>query len=91
MAAEVTYAKEVSRIVQGKCQQCHRPNDIAPFVLATYDDAVAWSEDIKRVVSAGLMPPWKPVAGHGEFRDSFGLTAQEKSDLLAWVDGGRTH
>ena len=88
MSAEVTYAKEVSRIVQGKCQQCHRPNDIAPFVLATYDDAVAWSEDIKRVVSAGLMPPWKPVAGHGEFRDSFGLTAQEKSDLLAWVDGG---
>ena len=88
LAAEATYAKEVSRIVQGKCQQCHRPNDIAPFALTTYDDVVAWSEDIKRVVNAGLMPPWKPVAGHGEFRDSFALTAQEKIDLLAWIDGG---
>lgn len=88
LAAEVTYAKEVSRIVQGKCQQCHRPNDIGPFALSTYEDAVAWSADIKRVVGAGLMPPWKPVAGHGEFRDNFGLTEQEKIDLLAWVDGG---
>ncbi len=88
LAAEVTYAKEVSRIMQAKCQQCHRPNDIAPFALSTYEDAAAWAEDIKRVVNAGLMPPWKPVAGHGEFRDSFALTEQEKIDLLAWVEGG---
>jgi len=88
LSGEVTYAKEVSRIMQGKCQQCHRPNDIAPFALSSYDDAVAWSDDIKRVVNEGLMPPWKPVAGHGEFRDSFALTTQEKVDLLAWIDGG---
>ncbi|MBY0503863.1 MAG: hypothetical protein K2X03_08130 [Bryobacteraceae bacterium] len=88
LAGQVTYAREVSRIVQEKCQQCHRPNDIAPFALSTYDDAVTWAEDIKRVVSAGIMPPWKPVAGHGEFRDSFALTDQEKRDLLAWIDGG---
>jgi hypothetical protein len=88
LAGEVTYAKEVSRVVQAKCQQCHRPNDIAPFALTNYDDAVNWSEDIKRVVSAGLMPPWKPVPGHGEFRDGFGLTTQEKDDLLAWIANG---
>jgi hypothetical protein len=88
LTAEVTYTREVSRIVQAKCQQCHRPNDIAPFALMTYDDAVTWSSDIKRVVSEGLMPPWKPVSGHGEFRDSFGLTDDEKRDLLAWVEHG---
>ena len=29
--AQPTYTKEVSRIFQAKCQQCHRDNDIAPF------------------------------------------------------------
>ena len=86
--AQPTYTREVSRIVQSKCQQCHREGDIAPFALSTYDDAVTWAADIKRVVNEGLMPPWKPVAGHGEFRDSYALTAQEKQDLLAWIDGG---
>ena len=83
-----TYAREVSRIVQGKCQQCHRPNDIAPMAFSTYDQLVDWAPDIKRVVNEGIMPPWKPVAGHGKFRDAFGLTAQEKQDLIAWIDGG---
>jgi len=83
-----TFHKEVSRILQGKCQQCHRPNDIAPMELTTYEQAVDWAQDIKRVVNEGIMPPWKPVAGHGKFRDGYGLTEQEKQDLLAWIDGG---
>lgn len=86
--AQPTYTREVSRIIQGKCQQCHREGDIAPFALQSYDDAVLWAPDIKRVVNEGLMPPWKPVAGHGEFRDNYSLTTQEKQDLLAWIDGG---
>jgi hypothetical protein len=87
-SGQPTYTREVSRILQAKCQQCHRPNDIAPMELSTYEQAVDWAQDIKRVVNEGLMPPWKPVEGHGKFRDSFGLTAQEKQDLLAWIDGG---
>src|SRR5262245_55577266 len=83
--AQPTYTREVSRIFQSKCQQCHREGDIAPFALGTYDAAVTWAADIKRVVNDGLMPPWKPVAGHGEFRDSYALTEQEKIDLLAWI------
>jgi len=85
---EVTYTKEVSRILQAKCAQCHRPNDIAPFELSTYEQAVTWAIDIERVVTEGIMPPWKPVEGHGNFRDSFALTADEKRDLLAWIRGG---
>jgi hypothetical protein len=86
--AEVTYSREISRIFQAKCAQCHRPNDIAPFELSTYAQAVQWAADIKRVVNEGLMPPWKPVEGHGSFRDSFGLTAEEKRQLLDWIDYG---
>jgi hypothetical protein len=80
-----TYAKEVSRIIQAKCQICHRTGDIAPFALNTYDDAVTWADDIQRVLTDNIMPPWKPVPGYGEFRDSYALTADEKQTILSWI------
>ncbi len=86
--AQPTYSKEVSRIFQGKCQQCHRPNDIAPFALMSYEDASTWAEDIGRVVEAKIMPPWKPVPGHGEFRDNFGISPDERKTILDWVAAG---
>lgn len=86
--AEVTYSREISRITRAKCQQCHRPNDIAPFALSTYEDAYTWALDIKRVINDKLMPPWKPVAGHGEFRGSYALTSEEREQFVQWVDNG---
>ena len=86
--AEVTYAKEVSRILVGRCQQCHRPGDIGPMSLLSYDDAVNYAPDIKRVVSEGIMPPWKPSESHGTFKGSFALNPEEKLDLLAWIGNG---
>ncbi|HBY63940.1 MAG TPA: ascorbate-dependent monooxygenase [Solibacterales bacterium] len=86
--AQPTFSKEVSRILQAKCQNCHRPKDIAPFALLTYGDASTWAADIARVVREGIMPPWKPVPGHGEFRDSFGLTDEERETLIRWAEGG---
>ncbi len=84
-SAQVTYSREVSRILQQKCQQCHRPNDIAPFPLTSYEETVIWKDDIRNAVEKGIMPPWKPVAGHGEFRDSYALTDEERGTILAWV------
>jgi hypothetical protein len=87
-AAQFTYAREISRIFQAKCQQCHRPNDIAPFSLDSYEAARTWAEDIKRVVSRRIMPPWKPVPGYGSFRDSYGLTDEERDQIIRWADDG---
>lgn len=86
--AEVTYTKEVSRILAGRCQQCHRPGDIAPMSLLNYGDAVNYAPDIKRVIEAGIMPPWKPTEGHGIFKGAFALKPEEKTDLLSWIDNG---
>ncbi|MBM3812335.1 MAG: ascorbate-dependent monooxygenase [Acidimicrobiia bacterium] len=86
--AEVTFAREVSRILQAKCAQCHRPNDIAPFALNAFEAVLDWKDDIRRVVSERTMPPWKPVDGHGEFRGNFGLTEQERNQIIEWIDAG---
>jgi len=88
LQAEVTYSKEVSRILASRCQQCHRPGDIGPMSLLTYDDAVNYAPDIKRVVDEGLMPPWKPSESHGKFKGAFALKPEEKLDLLTWIASG---
>jgi hypothetical protein len=87
-SAAVTYAKEVSRIMESRCAQCHRPGDIGPMSLQTYDDAVNYAGDIKRVVEEGIMPPWKPSEGHGKFKGAFALKPEEKADLLSWIANG---
>ena len=36
---QVTFTKDVAPILQKACQNCHRPNNIAPMSLLTYEDA----------------------------------------------------
>src|SRR5437763_13951108 len=88
-SAETTYTRDISRIVQSHCQQCHRPNDIAPFALMTYDDVVTYGDDIKSVLTQKRMPPWQPVPGFNEFRDSYALSDQDRATSLTWSDTGR--
>jgi mono/diheme cytochrome c family protein len=86
-SAQVTYSKEIARIFQAKCQQCHREGDVAPMALTDYETAVEWSRDILNTVVNGSMPPWKPVPGYGDFRDSRALTDDEKQTLIDWLSG----
>src|SRR5450432_618333 len=36
---EVTFHRDVEKIVQDHCQECHRAGEIAPFPLMSYKDA----------------------------------------------------
>jgi peroxiredoxin len=84
----VTYSKQVSRIFQARCQECHRSGQIGPMPLLTYEDGLAWSGMIQEVVSEGRMPPWHADPRHGTFSNDRRLSKQERADLLAWIDGG---
>jgi hypothetical protein len=88
LLAQPTFHKDVEPIMQAKCQQCHRPNDIAPFALLTYDDASTYAFDIRAQVGTKVMPPWKPVPGIGSFRNSYALTDAERQTILDWVGAG---
>jgi thiol-disulfide isomerase/thioredoxin len=86
--ATVTYAKEVSRILQNRCQECHRPGQIGPMSLLTYEDASSWAATIREVVSDKRMPPWHADPRHGTFANDRSLTKTEYDTLLAWIDQG---
>ena len=88
-AGAVTFNHDVMKIMQDRCQTCHRPGQAAPFSLMNYHQAVKWASDIERVTSERIMPPWKPVAGFGHFRDEQRLTDDEIATIFAWINAGK--
>jgi peroxiredoxin len=87
--AAITYTKQVSRIVQNRCQECHRAGQIGPMPLMTYDDVASWSDMIREVVSDKRMPPWHAdPKHHGQFRNERALSKEEYDTLLKWIDLG---
>ena len=87
-AATPTYSKDVAPILFKNCAGCHRPGDIAPMSLLTYDEARPWAKAIRSAVALGKMPPWHAVAPRGTFSNDRRLTDQERETLVAWADGG---
>ena len=86
--SQPTYSRDISRIVQAKCQICHRPGDIAPFALMNYADAQVQGRAIRTAVAGHVMPPWKPVPGHGSFKGDLSLSDDQVQTILDWVDAG---
>ena len=84
----VTFNNQIVRLFQGECQTCHRPGQVAPFSLLDYESAKSWVHEIKSAVQGGDMPPWKPVAGHGEFVGERRLSPDEINMIARWVDAG---
>src|SRR5262249_30753100 len=84
----VTFNNQIVRILQKNCQVCHHPGDIAPFSLMSYREALPYARSIKQQTLSRQMPPWKPVAGYGEFQNERRLTRNEINLIAHWVDSG---
>jgi peroxiredoxin len=87
-ASEVTYSNQIARIFENRCVDCHRPGQIGPFALQSYEDAVGWAEMIDEVVQDGRMPPWHPDPKFGHFKNDISLTKNEKELISKWVAAG---
>ncbi|NQV70784.1 MAG: hypothetical protein HQ498_12230 [Pseudohongiella sp.] len=86
----VTWAQDVAPIFQEKCQECHRPDSIAPMSLLTYEQAKVFAPVIRYRVANRVMPPWhiNPDVGIQDFANDRGLTEEERQTILAWADQG---
>ncbi len=86
---EVTYHRDVARILQLNCVTCHRDQGIAPFPLDDLAEVKDRAKVIERVVSERTMPPWfaAPVkAGSpNPWANDCSLAERDKADLLAWI------
>jgi hypothetical protein len=83
-----TFYKEVLPILQKNCQSCHRPGQIAPFSLLTYESTRPWARSIRTKVESRQMPPWFADAHVSEFSNNPSLTDGQIETIVKWVDGG---
>ena len=85
-APDPTFTRDVAPIVQQHCQECHRGG--GPFHLITYDQVYRRRAKILETTRARTMPPWKPVAGYGDFVGVRGLSNEEIAMIARWVETG---
>jgi hypothetical protein len=85
-AGSPTFYRDVLPILQRHCQECHRPGQIAPMPLVTYEQTKSWGRLIREDARSKKMPPWfaDPCCGH--FSNDLALTDKQIATLVAWVE-----
>jgi mono/diheme cytochrome c family protein len=93
----VTFTKDIAPILQRSCQQCHRPDSIAPMSLLTYEQVRPYARAIKQRTQLayvpgqrGVMPPWLVERNIGiqQFKEDLRLSDEEIATIAGWVDSG---
>ncbi len=87
-STHVTFDKDVLPILQKNCQECHRPGEVAPMSLLTYNDARPWAKSMKAAVSIRKMPPWFADPRYGHFTNQRTLSEADINTIVSWVDNG---
>src|ERR1700731_4889009 len=87
-APSVTFNKDVLPVLQKNCQTCHRPGEIGPMPLLTYEGTRPWAKAIKTAVLNKKMPPWFADPLYGHFSNDRRLLEQDIRKIVAWVDAG---
>lgn len=85
---QVTFCKQVSRVLNQHCVECHRPGEIGPFSLIDYDEITGWGDTILETLDSGRMPPWNANPKHGHFRNSRLMPETDKQVLRDWIKAG---
>ncbi len=86
--AAPTFTKDVAPILLENCAGCHRPGEVGPFPLLTYQDAAKRADFLLDVTAGRRMPPWKPEPGFGDFHDARRLSDAQLRTVADWVAAG---
>src|SRR5262245_4327878 len=83
-----TFNEDIAPIVFKNCVPCHRPGQVGPFPLLTYEDVSKRAETIADVTQSRYMPPWPADPSYMHFLGERVLTDQEIQLIASWVKTG---
>ena len=83
----VTFSETIAPILYRHCVTCHRPGEVGPFSLLSYEDAAARGEMIAAATKARHMPPWH-ARGDAEFIGDRRLSDEQIGLIASWVAQG---
>jgi hypothetical protein len=85
-----TFNRDVLAVLEKHCQTCHRPGQVAPMSLLSYQSTRPWAKAMKVAVVTRKMPPWfadmKESQAH--FLNDTSLTQNEIAIIAKWADNG---
>jgi hypothetical protein len=87
-AAAPTFTKDVLPILQKNCQSCHRPGEIGPMPLLSYEQARPYARAIRSATQSKKMPPWFADSSVQHYANDMSLPAEDIGTLAAWADAG---
>jgi len=82
------YHEHIAPIILKNCSPCHRPNNVAPFNLLTYEDVAKRATFIERVTGSKYMPPFPADRTFQEYLNERGLSQSEIQLIKEWVNSG---
>jgi thiol-disulfide isomerase/thioredoxin/mono/diheme cytochrome c family protein len=85
---KITYNRHIAPILFANCAECHRPGEVAPFSLLTYDDAAKRAGFLAEITRERQMPPWKTEVGHARFLGERRLTDAQIVLMEGWAKAG---
>ncbi len=83
-----TFYHDVLPILEQRCQSCHRPGEIAPFSLLTYQDSKPWAFPSLDSIKDGKMPPWFADPCCGQFSNDPSLSREQIATIAKWAEAG---
>ncbi len=87
-AKSLTYSDDAAPIFFEHCASCHRPGQIAPMSLLSYDEARPWAKSIAKAVRSGKMPPWSGESDRHEWSNDISLSETQIETIVGWVEQG---
>ncbi len=89
----VTYHKDIRRILERSCIECHREGEPGAMLFAafdTYETVASMSQVMLSRIENRLMPPWHASTDLEHFKDGLKgdirLSEEEIQQFRAWVD-----
>lgn len=85
---EVTYTRDIARLLQDRCVSCHREGGGAPFGLTDFPSTRRKANTILSVVEKRFMPPWHVIGGDIPILGDRRLSDEEMALFRKWVEAG---
>jgi hypothetical protein len=85
---KVTFTKDVAPILFKNCVECHRPGEIGPMSLLSYQEVRPWAKAIRERVVERSMPPWSADPKIGKWANDPSLSPKEIDTIVTWVNAG---
>ena len=85
---KVTFSKDVARLLNARCVECHHAGEPAPMQFTSFQEVRPYAKAIKDAVISRRMPPWLADPHYGQFANDRRLSDREIDTIVSWVAAG---